>query len=199
MTKNRQNSAQELKLEWDGPQSLIIEVSVIIFFLDDDHLDSYPRILCWILTDPKDLYPATASVRDTWIKRCNISLFISSASNLSFPTLGVSVPPGRSHLATKSRLAWTHIFTHYIHQADYFLKADSDTYVVVENLRSYLRGRDCGRPEMFGHAFHLDKLPVDQYVSGGAGIVLSREAVIRLVTKAFLVNTSCIPDGAGEL
>ena len=54
-----------------------------------------PRVLCWILTDPNDLEKRTRHVRDTWAKRCDVTLFMSSKRDDSFPTIGLNVPPGR--------------------------------------------------------------------------------------------------------
>ena len=95
------------------------------------------RILCWILTDPKNL-ERTKHVKATWAKRCDTTLYMSSAENKSFPTIGLNVSSGRSHLASKSKAAWTYIYDQYLHKADFFVKADPDTFIIVENLRQFL-------------------------------------------------------------
>lgn len=60
------------------------------------------------------------------------------------------------------------------------MKADDDTYMVVENLRFMLAPYNISRPIYFGHRL---KTTVKQgFMSGGAGYVLSKEALVRHVT-----------------
>ena len=55
----------------------------------------------------------------------------------------------------------------YRDQADWFMKADDDTYVIVENLRYMLQPYNSSQPIYFGCKF---KPYVKQgYMSGGAG------------------------------
>ena len=130
---------------------------------------------------------------------------MSSESDETFPAIGLNVPAGRKHIARKTQAAWTYIYTNCLQDADFFLKADPDTYVVVENLREYLTHFDTDKAQYFGHSFLLperfglfrNKTRIT-YMSGGAGLVISREALRRLVEVSFIKNNgSCIPDGVG--
>ena len=64
-------------------------------------------------------------------------------------------------------------------EADWFLKADDDTYVIMENLHSFLQPYSTSDPIYFGCKF---KQQVKMgYMSGGAGYVLSKEALRRFI------------------
>ena len=96
---------------------------------------SHPvRLLCWVMTDPNIIHKARA-VRDTWMRRCDVMLFMSSAEDKEFPTLNMNVSAGRNFIAHKSKNAWTYIRSHYFDKADYFMK--------VNNCLSYT-GADLG-------------------------------------------------------
>lgn len=67
----------------------------------------------------------------------------------------------------------------YLDKADWFLKADDDTYVIVENLRLLLSRFSPDKPVYLGRRFR--RFVHQGYMSGGAGYVLSRESVRRYV------------------
>ena len=160
---------------------------------------SLPRILCWFLTDPNTLGLAK-HVQETWASHCDISLFMSSQRNDKFPTIGLDVPAGWGQLATKSKAAWTYVYKHHLHDADFFVKADTDTFIIVDNLKQYMARRNRDQPEFFGHRLYKIK-PGKKfvYVSGGAGIVLNKKALQLLIEKGFADKThDCIPKGGGE-
>ena len=94
----------------------------------------------------------------------------------------------RKSLWCKTQQAFKYVYENHFDDADWFLKADDDTYVVVDNLRSFVADRDPADPVYFGFNF---KVHVRQgYMSGGAGYVLSKEAVRRFVLKG--LGSRCV-------
>ncbi|KAL0165573.1 hypothetical protein M9458_037417, partial [Cirrhinus mrigala] len=113
------------------------------------------------MTRPQHLKSRTQHIRATWGKRCNIILYMSSEDQLYWKTIR----------------AFQHIHTHHLDDADWFLKADDDTFVVVENLRYGLSKHNTEKPLYFGRRFM--PFVAQGYMSGGAGYVLSKEALRR--------------------
>ncbi|OWF35764.1 Glycoprotein-N-acetylgalactosamine 3-beta-galactosyltransferase 1 [Mizuhopecten yessoensis] len=170
------------------------------FHHDDDdtvarRLEQKVRVLCYIMTHPDNLDKKTIHVKNTWTKRCNKVLFISSVTNVTFPTVGVTDTEGRKHLTEKTMKAFEYIYEHHIDDADWFLKADDDTYVVLENLRHLLEPYSPNEPVYFGH--HFKTLAKQGYHSGGAGYVLSKEALRRLVING-IPSGKCTLQGSEE-
>uniref|UniRef100_A0A8C5LMZ8 N-acetylgalactosaminide beta-1,3-galactosyltransferase n=1 Tax=Leptobrachium leishanense TaxID=445787 RepID=A0A8C5LMZ8_9ANUR len=150
---------------------------------DNDHLSKdlsrKVRVLCWIMTAPDNLDTKTIHVKYTWTQHCNIALFMNFVTNESFPTIGLGTKQRRDPIYWKTIRAFQYIHKHYYEKADWFFKADDDTYVVVENLRWMLSNYTPDQPVYFSRRF---KPFVKQgYMSGGAGYVLSKEALNRFV------------------
>uniref|UniRef100_A0A3Q3MWH3 Core 1 synthase, glycoprotein-N-acetylgalactosamine 3-beta-galactosyltransferase 1, like b n=1 Tax=Labrus bergylta TaxID=56723 RepID=A0A3Q3MWH3_9LABR len=124
-----------------------------------DELYKKVRILCWVMTAPNNLEKKTRHVKSTWSRHCNIVIFMSSVDDPDFPTVGLGTKEGRDQLYWKTIKAFHYVYEHHINEADWFLKADDDTYVIVDNLR----------------------LVLFTNMSGGAGYVLSKEALRRFV------------------
>jgi glycoprotein-N-acetylgalactosamine 3-beta-galactosyltransferase len=102
---------------------------------------------------------------------------MSDVNDSSLPTIGLGTRLGRGQLTTKTRLAFDYVYNHHFEDADWFLKADDDTYVIVENLLHMLKAHAPSDPIHFGERLVI---PVRQELfSGGAGYVLSKEALRR--------------------
>ncbi|KAF4526494.1 hypothetical protein B566_EDAN013782 [Ephemera danica] len=153
------------------------------------------RVLCWVMTSPNNHQKKARHVKATWGKRCNILLFMSSTNDTSLPSVALPVKEGRNNLWAKTKEAFRYVYENYFDKADWFMKADDDTYVIVENLRYLLSVHEPSEPIYYGCRF---KPYVKQgYMSGGAGYVLSREALKRFVVDGIPNRKKCRHDNAG--
>ena len=104
---------------------------------------------------------------------------MSSKSDSELPTVKLNVSEGRDNLWAKTKSAFRYVYQNHFEDYDWFVKADDDTYMIIENLRYLLNDHNSSDPVYFGRKF---KPYIKQgYMSGGAGYVLSKEAVRRLV------------------
>ncbi|KAK4320648.1 hypothetical protein Pmani_008481 [Petrolisthes manimaculis] len=160
-----------------------------------EHLKKRVRVLCWVMTNPKNHEKKAKHIKATWARRCNKMVFISSEEDKELGTVALNVGEGRDHLWEKTKAAFVYVYNNHYNDADWFLKADDDTYVIVENLRYMLSPYSGTQPIWFGCRF---KTYVEQgYMSGGAGYVLSREALRRFVEEAIPNPKKCRQDHGG--
>ncbi|KAH8418775.1 hypothetical protein KR222_002162 [Zaprionus bogoriensis] len=144
------------------------------------------RILCLVLTHPHQYEKVVRSIRQTWGRRCNKLIVFSSRRQASVPgvhTVALNISEGYNLLWGKTKAAFRHVYKHHLHEADWFFKADDDTYAIIDNMRHLLHAHSPDEAVYFGCNFvYSNKV---SYMSGGAGYVLSREALRRLVEQGF--------------
>lgn len=147
------------------------------------------RILCWVLTYPANHQTKAKAVKDTWGRRCNKLVFISTLPDEDLDVLQVNVTEDRIHLWGKTQQGLKQVYENYGNDFDWFLKADDDTWIFVENLRNFLYAYLPEMPIYFGCKLKLAGTP--QGYMSGSGYVLSREAVRRFNEEALIDDQKC--------
>ncbi|PAA76604.1 hypothetical protein BOX15_Mlig016758g1 [Macrostomum lignano] len=159
------------------------------------------RILCWVMTQPQNYNSKARAVNATWAPRCDGYFFFSSDTGNTKPTglplVSMKLVEDRDQLWDKTQAAFMYIYEHYLNDYDFFLKADDDSYIIVDNLRYFLRNTKATEPVFAGRRFR--PYTKNGYMSGGGSYVLSRAAVKALVEKAFKKeNNFCRKHGGAE-
>uniref|UniRef100_A0A0K0FTL6 Glycoprotein-N-acetylgalactosamine 3-beta-galactosyltransferase 1 n=1 Tax=Strongyloides venezuelensis TaxID=75913 RepID=A0A0K0FTL6_STRVS len=153
------------------------------------------KIFCYILTGKQNHKNRAIHVKATWAKRCNKYIFMSSVDDSSLPSINLNISEGRDHLWGKTKAAFKYAYDNYYDDYDWFLKADDDTYVIVENLRFLLMPHSPSEPIYFGCKF---KPYVKQgYMSGGAGYILSKSALKKFVNEGLPDPKKCMSKESG--
>jgi glycoprotein-N-acetylgalactosamine 3-beta-galactosyltransferase len=109
--------------------------------------------------------------------------------------IGLPIEDTYDNLWGKTKAAFQYVYEHHYTDADFFLKADDDTFVILENLRLLLSSYSPLFPVYFGCKF---KRYVEKgFMSGGAGYVLSKEALNRFIVGSLANGSLCKAANSG--
>ena len=151
-------------------------------------LEKKVKILCWVLTSQDRLQTHGRAVKDTWGKRCTVLLFLSNQDDKEFGAVSLqSQGVDMGNMWSKTRAAWRYVYNNHKSDADWFLKADDDSYVIVENLRLLLSGLSPLKPEYLGRWFKTS----GGYNTESTGYVFSKET-LRTFIRALNNPDKCI-------
>ncbi|KAK6172456.1 hypothetical protein SNE40_016101 [Patella caerulea] len=152
------------------------------------------KVACFILATP-NAKAKMEGVNETWVQDCDKYFFVMTSKNSSHDVLNVSIPEGRTYLTDKVVYAFQYLHDHYLNEYDWFVKADDDTYMIVENLKflvSHYKGQE---PAYIGS--HLKMFAPNGYMAGGCGYALNREALKKLI-KGYQKPGLCRLTGGAE-
>ncbi|CAJ0927513.1 unnamed protein product, partial [Mesorhabditis belari] len=171
----------------------------------------WPKVFCMINTIPKNHNTRVVAVQDTWANHCDQHVFTTTAPpppttkkktraerkdpkekvppfwvfDFSSPA-NKSIPnDSREWLWDRLRAAFKKVHQEKLGDFDWFFKADDDTFAIMENMKEFLAKLDPNHPYfVISRHWLLEKGrdPNQIYGSGGAGYILSREAVKRFIS-----------------
>ena len=113
------------------------------------------KILCWVMTGPANHYSRAIHVKNTWGSHCDKLIFMSSEEDKQLGAVALNVSEGRQNLWGKTKQAFQYCYQHHREEFHWFVKADDDTFMVIENLREFLKPFDTNKPIHFGHHFKV--------------------------------------------
>ncbi|CAM4785865.1 unnamed protein product [Rotaria magnacalcarata] len=131
------------------------------------HNTTSPRIFCLILTSPNSFLSRTKAINETWAPRCDQYFFITeypretmTPEQIQFaeqiPIAPIkNITAGYDHLTQKSTLAFLFAYENYFNDFDWFIKADDDTFLIIEHLKAFLREQNTSEPVTFGYNFKV--------------------------------------------
>ena len=134
----------------------------IIITIDDrntaEKLFQTTKVLCYVLCRDSEIVTKGKVVLDLWGKRCNKIIFFTNENIEGYPTIGLHTnETGKYDLTKKTYSALNYVYKNHGNDYDWFLKADTDTYMIMENLRYFLSEQNASEAKYFGHHFHTPK------------------------------------------
>lgn len=165
-----------------------------------------PRVLCAVFTHKANFETKARVVNQTWGKRCDKTIYVSgwlnkNERNSDLNLVYMKTPDiNRLNLTHKTIETLLYANEHLIDEFDWFLKADDDTYVIVENLKQFLSTK-CSTDVKNYYGFRYFPRPPEKFQidfnSGGAGYVLSNSA-IKLFAAKYMNDTSYCRNTTGS-
>lgn len=126
-----------------------------------------PRLLCLSYTISTAHDGAVKRVRQTWGRRCDGYLAMSNLTDPNVPSVDIKHrgPEAYDNMWQKTRSIWLYVHAHHAKQYDYFVIGGDDLFILVENMRLYLRSEEIvnatangTKPIYLGRRFHTDEV-----------------------------------------
>ena len=108
------------------------------------------------------------------------------------PTVALPVLDTYQNLWGKTKAALRYLYTHHLDDAEWFYKADDDTYAVMENMRFMLSSFNSSTALHLGFKFKDERNKIKQgFMSGGSGYILTKEAIKKFID--ILIEEESLP------
>ena len=92
-------------------------------------------------------------MKNTWGGHCDKLIFMSTEEDRELGAVKLQVEEGRQGLWGKTKQGFKYVYDNHFEEFEWFMKADDDTFVIVENLKYLLANYSTNDPIHFGHHF----------------------------------------------
>lgn len=99
-------------------------------------LEREVRVACVVMTSPEHHKSRAVHIQRTWGKRCNRIYFMSTALDNELETIVQQEPEQYAALWGRTREAFVYLYEQKRDEADWFLKADDDTWVLKASVNT---------------------------------------------------------------
>jgi hypothetical protein len=102
-----------------------------------------PKILCMVFTYEGAHKTNLQSIVDTWASQCDGFLAASNVTDVTLGAVDIKFygPEAYGNMWRKIEAMWEYAYKYYSNEYDYFHICGDDAYVIPENLRVYLMGK----------------------------------------------------------
>lgn len=123
----------------------------------NDRILKSGRILCWIMANPKH-EKMWMHLKKLYGHQCDKFIIITSLNKMKemegLEIYGVDVAEGRIHLAERAVKGFKYVYENYLMDFEFFMRADEDSFFIMENLRYLLYQYDPSMALWIGEKFY---------------------------------------------
>uniref|UniRef100_A0AC35UI52 N-acetylgalactosaminide beta-1,3-galactosyltransferase n=1 Tax=Rhabditophanes sp. KR3021 TaxID=114890 RepID=A0AC35UI52_9BILA len=157
---------------------------------------SLPRrgnLFCFVMTSRKHHKDRVLAINQTFLRRCEYGIFYTDTDDLEEDIPYSSIFKSHTEEGNadfwKSLVALKHSYDNISSQYDWYNFINEDSFVLVENLKHFLKDFNPKIPHFF--MFTVKPLMKSRYGSAKPNFVLSNEAMRLFSTKLFGNDTLC--------
>jgi glycoprotein-N-acetylgalactosamine 3-beta-galactosyltransferase len=154
-----------------------------------------PRLGCFVMISEKDMTNGRVSGSyEGWGRKCDGIVYLSNSTHIPdhgehqhdhIVDLGLGLGDVSGKLGRKAWLRWQYAIQTYVNRFDYVMKADIDTYMLMDHLYEYLSTFNHTDPLYIGRVFKVGGRDLRHVFVAGASVTLSASALS-------IMNTSMI-------
>jgi glycoprotein-N-acetylgalactosamine 3-beta-galactosyltransferase len=136
-------------------------------------------------------------VHNTWGNRCDKVIYMTGPKqpeqkdDPNFKFVYLNMTDEYNRITEKALLTFEYIYDNLMEEFDWFVRANDDTYIIMENLKLFLANRCSDDMSIYGKVLkhtHMSKHynagdNSKGFLQGGTGVIISREA-LRLFVQA---------------